>query len=224
MSSFTSRADLRAKAAGVSLAQEEPITCPACNATSTAKIHRTVNTALDPAAKDDLLSGKLFAFACASCGRTTRVVHPQLVFHDPKAELMIQLDALGKVDPSSLPVTGIPKITRVVRDSNALLEKVKTFDAGFDDRVLEALKAVASSRHATNLPTRWLFEGTGTPKEPASDVLRFTILSTQGIAGTAVPRSAYDELRTRLDDQGALGDLLPWAVVDAEYARLLLNA
>ena len=183
-----------------------------------------MNVTLEPPAKEALLSGKLFAFVCPSCGRSTRVVHPELVYHDMTAGLIVQLDALGKIERSTLPTTGLPKTTRIVRDSNALLEKVKIFDAGFDDRVIEALKAVASSRHGSQVATRWLFEGTGTPKEPDLDVLRFTVLSSQGLAGTAVPRAAHDELQTRLAAMGALGDLPPWEVIDAEYARLLLSA
>ena len=96
--------------------------------------------------KSQFLTGKLFEFACPSCGRTSRVVHPELLYHDPEGGLLVQLDALGKFDASSLRdfESSLPPVTRVVRDSNALLEKIHIFDAGLDDRVLEVLKIVVA--------------------------------------------------------------------------------
>jgi hypothetical protein len=210
----------------VSLSEEQPITCPGCNATSAARIHRSVNVTTEPALKEQLLTGRLFTFTCPSCGRPTRVVHPELVYQDVRGGYLLQMDALGRFDAASLRGLegSLPGVTRVVRDSNALLEKVKVFDAGLDDRVIEVLKLVlVSSQQAGDTAMRYLFEGTGTPSHPEGRDLRFTVLSSKGISGMAVPRTAYEDLRARLESAGKLGPLSAWAVVDAEYARLALE-
>ncbi len=211
----------------MSLSEEQPITCPGCNATSTARIQRSVNVTADPALKEQLLTGRLFTFACPSCGRTSRVVHPELVYHDVRRGHLIQMDALGKFDAAALRglESSLPAVTRVVHDSNALLEKVKIFDAELDDRVVEVLKVVLAShsQKPEDTATRYLFEGTGTPSNPEGRDLRFTLLSAKGVTGLAVPRAAYDELRAKLESAGKLGPLPAWSVVDVEYARLLLT-
>ena len=190
-----------------------------------ARIQRSVNVATAPALKEQLLSGRLFTFTCSACGRTSRVVHPELVYHDVPRGHLIQMDALGKFDPASLRglESALPSVTRVVQDSNALLEKVKIFDAELDDRVVEVLKLVMASQKAEDTATRYLFEGTGTPSNPEGRDLRFTLLSAKGVTGLAVPRAAYDELRAKLESAGKLGALPAWTVVDVEYARLLLT-
>ena len=185
-----------------------------------------MNVTTDPALKEQLLTARLFTFACASCGRTSRVVHPELVYHDVRRGHLIQMDALGKFDAASLRgiESSLPAVTRVVQDSNALLEKVKIFDAELDDRVVEVLKLVMASQKAEDdTATRYLFEGTGTPSNPEGRDLRFTLLSSKGVMGLAVPRAAYDELSAKLASAGKLGPLPAWAVVDGEYARLLLT-
>lgn len=209
----------------MSLSEEQPITCPGCTATSVARIHRSVNVTTDPALKEQLLTGRLFTFACPSCGRASRVVHPELVYHDMRRGYLLQMDALGKFDAASLRglVGSLPPVTRVVRDSNALLEKVKVLDAELDDRVIEVLKLVLASQAPDQPATRYLFEGTGTPSNPAGRDLRFTLLSAAGITGLAVPRAAYEDLRAKLESAGKLDPLPAWAVVDADYARLALE-
>ena len=209
----------------MSLSEEQPITCPGCNATSVARIHRSVNVTMEPALKEQLLTGRLFGFACPSCGRVSRVVHPELVYHDVRRGLLIQMDALGKFDAGALRQleSSLPPSTRVVHDSNALLEKVKVFDAELDDRVIEVLKVVVATQNAEVAPAaRYLFEGTGTPANPEARDLRFTLLTSKGISGLAVPRAAYDDLRRKLESAGKLVPLPAWAVIDAAYARLLL--
>lgn len=209
----------------MSLSEEQPITCPGCKATSVARIHRSVNVTTEPALKEQLLTGRLFTFACPSCGRSSRVVHPELVYHDVQRGYLLQMDALGKFDAASLRGLegSLPPVTRVVRDSNALLEKVKVFDAGLDDRVIEVLKLVLASQQRDDTTTRWLFEGTGTPNNPEGRDLRFTLLSSKGISGVAVPRAAYEDLRVKLEAAGKLVPLPAWAVVDADYARVALE-
>ena len=95
---------------------------------------------------------------------------------------LLQMDALGKFDAASLRglESSLPAVTRVVHDSNALLEKVKVFDAELDDRVIEVLKLVVASQKAGDTATRYLFEGTGTPSNPEGRDLRFTLLSFEG--------------------------------------------
>jgi hypothetical protein len=90
------------------------------------------------------------------------------------------------------------------------------------DRVIEVLELVVASQRADDTATRYLYEGTGTPSNPEGRDLRFTLLSPKGVAGVAIPRAAYDDLRAKLEATGKLAPLPAWAVVAADYARLVL--
>lgn len=202
----------------MSLAEEQPIACPACQKPSVFRIQRSVNAGVDPALVEALLSGALFTFACPSCGHRARVVHPELAYVDPAHDLLVQLDGAGRFDPQTVAGLPLPGTTRLVRDSNALLEKVKIARSGLDDRVVEAMKILARASLGPQVEgKRMLFEAAEGEGESAR--LRFTLLGKDGsFAGVALPRSAYARLSEDLTARGRLGPEGPFAVVDETTA------
>lgn len=203
----------------MSIAEQQPIACPNCQKPSEFRIQRSVNAAVDPALVEALLSGALFTFTCPSCGHRARVVHPELAYVDPARDLLVQLDAAGRFDPQSVAGLPLPGTTRLVRDSNALLEKVKLARGGFDDRVLEAMKILARAQRSPQMDgKRMLFEAAEGEGEAAR--LRFTLIGADGsFAGVALPRVAYERLAEDLAARGRLGPESPFAVVDEMSAR-----
>lgn len=204
--------------AGMSLVEERSVACPSCGKPVVARVHRSVDATREPELEEQLLDGRLFRFACPACGHVTRVVDPELVYRDAKRDLVVQLDALGTVEATKTPAEA--KTTRVVRDSNALIEKVKIGRAGLDDRIVEALKLVARQTLGPDAEgKRLLFEALDGEGEAAR--LRFVLIGAEGVSGVAFPRATYDRLAAKLG--AGLPAPGPWAVVDEAFARVLFG-
>jgi hypothetical protein len=206
----------------MSQTEDRTVACPSCGKPSTLRVHRRVDVTAEPELEAQLLDGRLFLFTCAACGHHARVVEPELLYQDAGRDLAIQLDALGTFDAEAAS-RGVerPKTTRVVRDSNALVEKVKIAHAGLDDRVVEAMKVLAKASMPDGDGKRLLFEAAEGEAEAAR--IRFTLLAPDGrAAGVGLARAAYEKLRVDLLTGGRLVDPGPWAVVDEAFARFLL--
>lgn len=113
------------------------ITCSRCGKASDAEIYTSINVADNPELKARVLDGSLFVHECPFCG-TANLVKGDLLYHDPEARLLICLSSrtIAAVDG----LEGY--ICRQVSDVGSLIEKVKIFDAGLDDMVLELCKFV----------------------------------------------------------------------------------
>jgi len=117
----------------------------------------SLNADLSPAAKEQLLDGTLFSVTCAKCQKKSQVHYP-LLYHDMKNKLMIQLalsDEDAEVfkeitsskgdDPAASIIESMKDYKyRLVFDSDDLREKAMIFSHGFDDRVIEIMKLLAS--------------------------------------------------------------------------------
>ena len=58
----------------MSLKNTQKIKCPDCGAEGEFTIWQSINTKLNPQAKEDLLSGKLFAYTCPKFATPPRVL------------------------------------------------------------------------------------------------------------------------------------------------------
>ncbi len=206
----------------MSLTEDRTIACPSCGAASTTRVHKAVDVTVTPELEAMLLDGRIFLFTCPSCGHRARIVEPELLYRS--RELLVQLDALGTFDAaaaSSALGSSLPKTVRVVRDGNALVEKVKIAEAGLDDRVVEAMKVLAKASMPDGDGKRLLFEAAEGEGDAAR--VRFTLLAPDGkAAGVGLARAAYDRLAAELAASGRLVDPGPWVVVDEAFARALL--
>jgi hypothetical protein len=208
----------------MSLSEDQPIACPSCGKPSSFRIQRSVDAARDPELVLALLDGRLFSFTCPSCAHRARVVHPELCFVDPPRDLVVQLDAAGRFDLAAAAAAWrpLPKTTRLVRDGNALVEKVRIAQAGLDDRVVEAMKLLARASLGPQAEgKRMLFEDAHLSGDAGR--LRFTLLGRDGsVAGLGLPRATYDQLAADLGARGRLLDPGPWGVVDDVIAQAML--
>ena len=118
---------------------EQKAVCPFCGGTSTVRICRSVNAAADPELKDEVRSGRIFLHECPSCGRQY-LIGNDMLYHDPDARFLICLSS------TQFNSDGLEGYTcRIVRDAGSLIEKVKIFEAGLDDVVIELCKYVTAS-------------------------------------------------------------------------------
>lgn len=114
-----------------------PVKCPYCGCTQNFDFVGSVNAESSPELKEKVVSGELFTCTCASCGKKN-LACSDFLYHDPKEKLMILLTS-SKIRAESLPAgyTG-----RIVRSIGDLIEKIKIFDSGLDDVVMELCKFV----------------------------------------------------------------------------------
>lgn len=148
----------------MSIEHEEMITCPKCGKTSSFTIWQSLNTMLNPEEKEKVVSGELFRFTCPACGYTAQVDYGFL-YHQMEDEMMIyyvQDDegyeqayefCTGKKtngEESEFKVfeaygDGMKDyLYRIVRSQNRLREKIRIFDDGKDDRIIELMKVFIS--------------------------------------------------------------------------------
>ena len=110
--------------------------CPTCGTAFDVQRHDLVNVKENPELKAAVLNGDIFLQECPRCGRRHLVGGP-LVYLDPDEGVLVMLSD----KPLTLADTG-GYTARLVSRAGDLVEKVKIFDAGLDDRAIEMCKYV----------------------------------------------------------------------------------
>ena len=125
--------------------------CSRCGAQHSAEVPQSVNAATSPELKEQVRSGALFTWTCPHCGTANLLTFPVL-YHDPAEHLMLVLTQ------APLGAEGVPEgyIGRQVRSVGELIEKIKIFDAGLDDLVIELCKYVTCQELKKEVPLKFL--------------------------------------------------------------------
>jgi hypothetical protein len=142
----------------MSIEQQVNVTCPACGCASMFTIWQSVNTTENPEMKAAFMSGAAFRFRCPKCGRETPIFYPCL-YHQMADQIMIYLVREEKVKPTAEVFKkgkSDPKnhhyIYRIVTTPADLIEKIRIFDAGRDDRTVEVYKHLLAHTVADTYP------------------------------------------------------------------------
>ncbi|MCR4859217.1 MAG: CpXC domain-containing protein [Bacteroidales bacterium] len=130
------------------------IPCIKCGQPFSAEVPQSVNAATSPELREKVRSGELFTWTCPHCGTANLATFPFL-YHDPSEHLMLVLSE------TPLNADGVPEgyTGRQVRSVGELIEKVKVFDAGLDDILIEMCKFVTLREIGKDVTLRFL--GTG---------------------------------------------------------------
>ena len=124
------------------------VSCSRCGARNSVTTYDSINVAETPGLKARVLDGSLFVWECPHCG-ARNLVRSQTLYHDPSERLMVWLtggseDLERKVREAYGGLEEMKGYTaRFVDDPGSLIEKVKIFDAGLDDVVMEMTKYVS---------------------------------------------------------------------------------
>lgn len=133
--------------------------CSRCGSVRTVTTYDSINVRETPELKAQVLDGSAFVWECPHCG-ARNLVRCQTLYHDPDEKLMVWLtfgsEALEERVRSAYSGTeGLEGYTcRFVDDAGSLIEKVKIFDAGLDDVVMEMAKYVTRMEICGNLKER----------------------------------------------------------------------
>jgi hypothetical protein len=185
----------------------------------------SINITLDPSLKKSLLRGDLHRFTCKTCGWSCPVVYP-LLYHDMSKRLMIWLwpDASPPSTPA-LPFADDYKL-RLVGSRNELIEKVRIFDHGLDDRVVEFSKYMVMlqllQKGATALGTLFFAETRSTPEGGSSLVLEH--VRDSGSESVAVDMDSYRQFSQTLAKvlPGTAAEGGKWLRTDSEYVTAMV--
>ena len=125
--------------------------CSRCGAQHTAEVPQSVNVSASPELKIRVQNGAIFTWNCPHCGASNLLKFPFL-YHDPVEKLMLVLtDAPVSADALPEGYTG-----RLVRSVGDLIEKVKIFDCGLDDIIIEMCKLVTAQELGKDVALKFL--------------------------------------------------------------------
>ena len=121
--------------------------CSRCGEENQVSIYNSINVGEQPELKAAVLDGSAFVWTCPHCG-TMNLIQYQTLYHDPSEKLMVWLtrgseELEDQVRDAYSKLEGLDDYTmRFVDDAGSLIEKIKIFDAGLDDRTMEMTKYV----------------------------------------------------------------------------------
>lgn len=190
------------------MSQAKRFECPACGAPGQHEMPGRVCLSQCGGAKDDILSGAYFEWACPACGKRF-FVDDVFLYNDDEKKFMVYL--VPGCDEQTLPVPTVIKtdarydtagsVLRVTAGFVDFTEKIRILEAGLSDRVVEAVKAIYASVHRDTWQEdvyNILFESVG-----EDGALNFDVFLEKDDFSFGVPRHIYDKT---LADFAFLGD------------------
>ena len=138
----------------------EKVTCPSCHHEGDFELWDSINTALNPEMKEKVLNQSIFLYTCPSCGETFCLNYSTL-YHQMEDLVMIYLVPESEVEKTYEMFYGENALAnfraekylnRIVTSANQLIEKIKIFDAGKDDRIIELVKLLTADSILKNNP------------------------------------------------------------------------
>ena len=182
----------------------EELACKRCQATITARRASTINMQRHPVARDQILDGTFHRVTCGACGHVAQL-DARMLFSDfprgqfvdvrPAAEVSSWSDqslastavfADGLAQARGFGLVGDPRV-RLVYGLAGLADKLRAWDAGFDDRVIELAKLALVLEVAGGVTPASIY------LQSAADELVFA-MTTGSVEHHAMPRARYDEL------------------------------
>lgn len=124
--------------------------CSACGASFESEVYQSINVQTNPELKQKVINGEIFMRRCPSCGNVQLAKYP-LLYIDPSENLLLCLT------DQELAVDGLEGYTaRRVTGAGELIEKIKIFDAGLDDVIIELCKYVTCQELGTGANLKFL--------------------------------------------------------------------
>ncbi len=133
--------------------------CPQCHHKFTINERIAINVTLDPGLKNKVLKGKIFRHACPNCQQESIVLN-NTMYHDMQKHFMVYFMIASKEREYRIPIgadnfgnfAGDDYILRLEVDYNGFRERVRMLDMGFNDLVLEIMRALVLKELQQQLP------------------------------------------------------------------------
>lgn len=207
--------------------------CSRCGASHSITTYNSINVGEQPELKAQVLDGSLFVWECPHCG-TRNLLRCRLLYHDPSERLMVWLtggdaELEDKVAEAYGAAGELKDYTlRFVDEPGDLIEKVKVFDAGLDDVVMEMTKYVVRMEMASsvgnrgedilNAPFRFL------QMDGADNEIRFAYPFDGGMQVAAAGFNVYEDCRGILKRNPDIAAAASgFARVDAAFVSRILR-
>ena len=175
--------------------------CPNCSAPGATDIDTIVRISKAPEARARVLSGEYFEWECESC-RRRYLIDDVFLYYDDAKKFMVYYVPGYKKHTLSIPTLiqtkeGFDTDGSTLRVTNRFLdlaEKIRIFEAGLDDRVIEAVKfyCIVNYSSAGRTVNDILFE-----ELDDENMLFFSVYDNNDCTGLPVPIEAY--LRAQSD-------------------------
>lgn len=200
----------------MSICKKEEVQCPVCGTTGEFEMWTSLNTQLNPEKKEQLLSGALFQYICPHCGKSFNIDYPML-YHQMEDQIMIyyvvqeediqmvEEQFRGEFGDEETEITKVLKedmnsyLYRIVGSQRELMEKIRIFDAGKDDRVVELVKRIISDAVADKNPEQGDVNFYYLEEEGES---LFVAVNSKGVLGTVpIPNGMYEDMANGLREK-----------------------
>ena len=131
------------------------ITCPSCGTKGEKQISsRICVSSIDEKAKSSILNGEFFSWLCPDCSERF-FINSSFLYNDDKKGFMIYLVPGFKEASYKVPTVikagndynTDDSILRIVPGFSEFVEKIRIFEAGLDDRIVEAIKLLYINMH-----------------------------------------------------------------------------
>lgn len=182
--------------------------CSECGTSFESPVYQSINVQDNPELKSKVVSGEIFLRRCPSCGKMQLAKYP-LLYLDPSEHLLLCLS------DQELAVDGLEGYTaRRVTAVGDLIEKIKIFDAGLDDVIIELCKFVTAQELGTGASLKFL------KMEGADNDLIFTYPKNGQMEMFSVGFNVYQDCGGILQRNPQLSEAVRGlAVVDAAWLK-----
>jgi len=214
----------------VSSCNKVEMICPKCRAPQLFDDWMVVNVTLNPELKERVLNGDLLTFKCSLC-RHEAPLHKPLLYSDSKKNFMVHL--LHGEQPDSDITGSFPQMHKVrlryVDTEMQFYDKIRIFDDGLDDRIIEIEKlALFEYMHESwqVTPVDIFYQGISDDVQGGEQMGYYVVLE-DGMKNIAFPypekyEKSVKQYAAKLPDTSC--ELGRWLKVDRECAKGWLAA
>jgi len=179
--------------------------CTHCAKEYSASSPDVINVTDNPELKDQVISGEIFVSSCPYCGTRQLASHP-MVYIDSKDMLIIVMSADGLSAEDTQGYT-----TRRVGKVGDLIEKVKIFNAGLDDMVIEMCKFVTAQELGKQVDLKFL------KMDGADNEIILTYPSKDQMEMISIGFNVYEDCRGIIQRNPAMSEVSSFALIDQAW-------
>lgn len=213
----------------MSLSEKIQVTCPKCLHAQEFENWQSVNVTVNPELRARVLSGDLFTLTCAKCGEET-TIQKALLYNDMERRFMVCLSQSEPPMVSSNDATNLAEVRlRWVETPAHLSEKIRVFEGGLDDHLIEIQKILVADlirKELRDEPLALLYDGLEEhPKDGRQ--IGFVIFLKKSVRKVSFPYAEMYEDGVRLLNAAApkrAEEPGRWTKVDAASAKQWLAA